>query len=97
MQSLNRQRRFYKITALSIMVAGSALLLFSTWDVLMPWAMCQETYMITDSGDVLARTQLPCIDPTYEIGQSSNDFIPVLLSICLMAFGGAIMGMIIRL
>jgi hypothetical protein len=80
-----------------MIVAGSAILLFSVWDVLMPREMCQDILIVSDGGDVLAVEQAPCVDPMYELAPYSNNFIPIILSICLMAFGGAILGMIIRL
>lgn len=95
MQSLSLQRRFYKMAALSMIVAGSAILLFSVWDILAPREMCQDTFIVSDSGDIVTVKPSHCIDPYF--APSSNNFIPIILSICLMAFGGAILGMIIRL
>jgi hypothetical protein len=99
MWSISRQRRFYKISALSMIAIGSALLAFSAWGMLKPREMCQDILVIGDAGaatNVLAARQNPCIDPLYGYYGSSGNFILVVSSICLVAFGGAIVGMITR-
>lgn len=95
MQPVSQPRKFYTIIALSMIVAGSALLIFSVADILNPREMCQDTLY---AGGVLMAEPNHCIDPVFEIGWSSSDsFILIILAICLLAFGGAIVGMIIRL
>lgn len=92
MQSLGRHRRFYQLAALSMIAAGSAMLLFSVWDALKPRAPCHDIFVGGATSTMMR--QGPCVDQ-YGIPQSSN-FIPIILSISLMAFGGAIVGMIVR-
>ena len=75
---------FYKIIAVSMIVIGSALLAFSIWNMVTPKIMCQDN--------------LGCnIDEYFYMSPISNDFIFLILSICLIAFGAVIYGMIIRL
>jgi len=75
---------FYKIIAVSMIVIGSALSAFSIWNMVTPKIMCQDN--------------LGCnIDEYFYMSPISNDFIFLILSICLIAFGAVIYGMIIRL
>jgi hypothetical protein len=86
LQTTSKPRKFYRITALAMMIAGSALLLFSVSNIINRQAACQD--------DVIPAH---CIDPMFEIAPSSNDFILIILAICLLSFGGSILGMITRL
>ena len=96
MQSVSQSRKFYRIAALSMIAVGSALLIFSVADILNQRTMCQDNLYV--GGDVLAAEPDRCVDPMFEIGWSSyNGFINVILAICLLAFGGSIIGMITRL
>jgi hypothetical protein len=92
-QSIGRQKQFYKIAALSMIVAGSVLLIFSVADVLAPRATCHDNLDV--GADILMSEPAHCID-LFEM-PSSNSFILIILAICLQAFGGAIIGMITRL
>ena len=75
---------FYKIIAVSMIVIGSALSAFSIWSMVTPKIMCQDN--------------LGCnIDPYFYVSPIQNDFIVIILSICLISFGAVIYGMIIRL
>ena len=94
---MSQSRKFYTIAALSMIVAGSALLLFSVADIVNPRTMCQDDLDLGRT-DVLVSEPSHCIDPVFEIGwSSSNSVIHTILAICLLAFGGAIVGMITRL
>lgn len=77
-----------------MIVAGSAPLIFSVADVLAPPATCYDN--LDFGADILRSEPAHCIDP-FEMPQSSNSFILIILAICLLAFGGAIVGMITRL
>ena len=92
MQSVSQPRKFYTIIALSMMVAGSALLIFSVADIVTPRATCHDNL---DFGVDIVSRPAHCIDQ-FEMPQY-NSFITIILAICLLAFGGAIVGMIIRL
>jgi hypothetical protein len=70
-----------------MLIAGSALLLLSISHILDRQTACQD----------YAKPPARCIDPMYEIAPSFNDFILIILAICLLAFGGSILGMITRL
>lgn len=87
LQTTSKPRKFYQITALAIIIAGSALLLFSVLNIINRQATCQDDAM----------SSARCIDPMYEIAPSSSDFILIILAICFLAFGGSIIGMITRL
>ncbi|MGI0015110.1 MAG: hypothetical protein ACREBU_16980, partial [Nitrososphaera sp.] len=96
-KSVNEPKKFYRIVGVAMIVVGATLLVPSVSSILNPTARCQDNLEVTD---VLADTSAPvgCIDPTFEIVNSSSDsFVIVILSICLLAFGGAILGMINRL
>lgn len=94
MQSVSQPRKFYTIIALSMIAAGSALLIFSVADIVTPRATCHDNL---DFGvDILVSKPAHCVDPFYMAPQYNN-FILIILAICLLAFGGAIVGMIIRL
>lgn len=67
MHSLSQPRKFYAIAELSMIVAGSALLLFSVADIVNPRTMCQENL---DAGriEVLVVSEPSlCIYPMFEI------------------------------
>ena len=84
MKSESASPTFYKIIAVSMIVIGSALLAFSIWSMVTPKIMCQDN--------------LGCnIDEYFYMSPIQNDFIFIILSICLIAFGAVIYGMIIRL
>ncbi|HEU4605126.1 MAG TPA: hypothetical protein VFS46_02690 [Nitrososphaera sp.] len=90
---MSQPRKFYTITALSMISAGSALLIFSVADIVTPQATCHDNL---DFGvDILVSRPAHCTDP-FEMPQYNN-FILIILAICLLAFGGAIVGTIIRL
>lgn len=84
MKSVHASRTFYKIVGISMMVIGSALSALSIWSMVTPKIMCQDN--------------IDCnIDEYFYVSPIQNDFIFLILSICLIAFGAAIYGMIIRL
>ena len=93
MQPVSQLRKFYTIIALSMIVAGSARLIFSVADVLAPKATCHGNL---DAGvDILRLEPAHCVDPFNMV--QYNNFILIILAICLLALGGAIVGMIMRL
>ena len=95
MKSVTEPSRIYKWIGASMIAAGAALLLITISGVLNPRATCQDDMAIVT--DILYA--YPC-EPRIEPGlylPSADSFIMIVLSICLMAFGGAIIGMIIRL
>ena len=84
LKSAHANRIFYKITALSMIVIGSALSALSLWSMVTPKIMCQDN--------------VDCnIDEYFYVSPIQNDFILLILSLSLIAFGAAIYGMIIRL
>jgi len=84
LQSERASPILYKIIAVSMIVIGSALLTFSIWNMVTPKVMCQDN--------------LGCnIDEYFYMSPIQNDFIFLILSICLIAFGAVIYGVIIRL
>ena len=93
LQSVSQPRKFYTIIALSMIAAGSALLIFSVADIVTPRATCHDN-LDAGAGELVSRPA-HCIDP-FEMPQYNN-FILIILAICLLAFGGAIVGMIMRL
>jgi hypothetical protein len=96
-QTTSKPRKFYRIVAIAMIIAGSALLLISVSNIFNRQTICQDN-LVLDRGDILSEPlSATCIDPTYEIAPSSNDFIMIILAICLVAFGGSILGMIVRL
>ena len=98
LQSLNQPRKFYRIAALSMIAVGSALLLLSASNIMTRQAMCQDNLDVGNGRtDILTESSSRCIDPMFEIAPSSNDFILIILAICLLAFSGAILGIITRL
>ena len=96
-QTTSKPKKFYRIAAMAMIIAGSALLLISVSNIFNRQAMCQDN-LVLDRGDILSGPlSARCIDPTFEIAPSSNDFILIILAISLLAFGGSILGMITRL
>jgi len=94
LQSVSQPRKFYTIIALSMMITGSVLLIFSVADIVTPRANCHDNL---DFGvDILVSRPAHCIDPFNMVPQY-NSFIIIVLAICLLAFGDAIVEMIIRL
>jgi hypothetical protein len=78
-----------------MMVVGTALFLVNLSGILNSRATCQD-YMVMEP----ARLYPPHCEPTIFPGfylSSADGFIMIVLSLCLMAFGGVIVGMIIRL
>lgn len=95
MKSVTEPGRLYKWIGVSMIAAGAALLLITISGVLNPRATCQD-YMVLEPD----RLYLPPCEPTFDPGfylQSADGFIMIVLSLCLIAFGGVIVGMIIRL
>jgi hypothetical protein len=71
--------------------------IFSVVGIMNPLTMCKDNLDV-GSKDVLVSEPSHCVDPVFEIGWStSNSFIHIMLTICLLAFGGPIVGMITRL
>jgi hypothetical protein len=78
-----------------MIAAGAALLLITISGVLNPRATCQD-YVVIEPDRLYLRSCEPTIYPGFQLS-SAESFIMIVLSICLMAFGGVIIGMIIRL
>jgi len=80
-----------------MIVVGAALLILSISNILNPPTRCQDNLdrLYYDSQSL---TPVGCVDPALELlGPSSNNFVILILSICLVAFGATILGMITRL
>lgn len=78
-----------------MIAAGASLLLITISGILNPPQLCQDYVVIEPD-----RLYFPHCEPTFYPGfylSSADGFIVIVLSLCLMAFGGAIVGMIIRL
>lgn len=78
-----------------MIAVGAALLLITISGVLTPRATCQD-YMVLEPDRLYLHSCEPRIDPGFYL-PSVDGFVMIVLSICLMAFGGVIIGMIIRL
>jgi hypothetical protein len=99
MKSVTEPSRFYKSIGVAMIAVGAALLLVTLSGVLNPRATCQDDFPVGRE-DVLADSYPAPCEPTIDPGfylPSADGFIMIVLSLCLMAFGGAIFGMIIRL
>ena len=97
MKSVSEPKKFYRIVGVATIVVGATLLVLSVSSIVYPTARCQDNLEVTGN-PVSPSAPVGCIDPTFEIVNSSSDsFVIVILSICLLAFGGAILGMINRL
>lgn len=97
MKSVTEPNKFYKWIAVSMMAIGALLLFISVSGILYPREMCQDDIGVDRI--LVYPDGAPCepsIDPGFYL-LSANGFIMIVLSLCLMAFGGAIVGMIIRL
>ena len=80
-----------------MIAVGATLIVLSVSSILNPPVRCQDNL---DVPDYLEGSSAPvgCIDPAFEIViSSSNNFVLAILSICLLAFGGVMLGMIDRL
>jgi len=96
-KAINAPNKVYRILALAMIVVGAALLILSVSSILNPPARCQDNLdrLYYDSQ---SSTPVGCVDPALELlGPSSNNFVILILSICLVAFGATILGMITRL
>lgn len=87
-----------------MIVIGSALSALSIWSMVTPKIMCQDNInsdSILDArrmDDLVYRYLVQCnVDEMFYVLPIQSDFIFLILSICLIAFGAAIYGMIIRL
>jgi hypothetical protein len=77
-----------------MIAAGTALLLITLSGILNPREQCQD-YMV-EPDRLYAYPCEPTFDPGFYL-PSTDAFIMTVLSLCLVAFGGVIVGMIIRL
>lgn len=103
MKSISKpNKKIYTGIAISIIVTGAVLLVLSFSNVLNPIAHCQDNlqqnigphFGSADGGGGCNSS----IDPMFElVSPSSSNFILIVLSACLAAFGAAIFGMILRL
>jgi hypothetical protein len=97
MKSVTEPNRFYKWIAVSMMVIGGLLLFISVSEILYPREMCQDDIWL--DRPLIYPDGAPCepsVDPGFYL-PPTDGFIMTVLSLCLMAFGGVIVGMIIRL
>ncbi|HEY7734414.1 MAG TPA: hypothetical protein VIB07_06435 [Nitrososphaera sp.] len=95
MKSVTEPNRLYKWIGVSMIAAGTALLLITISGILNPPELCQDYVVIGPD-----RSYSPTCEPTIYPGlylSSADAFIMTVLSLCLAAFGGVIVGMIIRL
>jgi hypothetical protein len=94
LKSISRLNKLYTGIAVSMIIIGIVLLVLSFSNVLNPRTNCQDVSGIDHYGPA----GCPAVDPMFEIViPSSTNFILIVLSACLAAFGAMILGIILRL
>lgn len=67
MQTTSKPRKFYRIVAIAMIIAGFALLLISVSNIFNRQTICQDN-LVLDREDILSEPlSARCIDPMFEI------------------------------